>query len=134
MGYYYIELSPYSKQLCTIVLPWGKYKYQRLPMGLKNSPDTFQEKMSELLSGLEYVRTYIDDLLAITSGSWEDHLDKLDIILTRLQEAGLKVNAPKSFFGRSELECLSYWITRDGIQPMQKESTSNLFYCPATNA
>ena len=25
MGYYHIELSPQSKQICTIVLPWGKY-------------------------------------------------------------------------------------------------------------
>jgi hypothetical protein len=28
MGYYHKELSPFSKQLCTIVLPWGKYEYQ----------------------------------------------------------------------------------------------------------
>jgi len=36
MGYYHIlELSPLSKEMCTIVLPWGKYdKYQKLPMGL----------------------------------------------------------------------------------------------------
>ena len=34
MGYYHIELSPDSKRLCTIVLPWGKYEYQKLPMGL----------------------------------------------------------------------------------------------------
>ena len=39
MGYYHIELTPFSKRLCTIVTPWGKYKYQRLPMGLCNSPD-----------------------------------------------------------------------------------------------
>ena len=40
MGYYHIELSPDSRKLCTIVLPWGKYEYLRLPMGLCNSPDT----------------------------------------------------------------------------------------------
>jgi hypothetical protein len=42
MGYYHIELSPFSKRLCTIVMPFGKYEYQRLPMGLCNSPDIFQ--------------------------------------------------------------------------------------------
>ena len=46
MGYYHIELTPFSKSLCTIVLPWAKYEYQRLPMGLCNSPDIFQERMS----------------------------------------------------------------------------------------
>ena len=73
MGYYHIELSPHSKELCMIVLPWGKYKYQRLPMGLCNSPDIFQEKMSTLMQDLEYVRAYIDDLLVITTSTLEDH-------------------------------------------------------------
>ena len=75
MGYYHIELSPQSKQLCTIVLPWGKYEYQRLPMGLCNSPDIFQEKMGTLMQDLEYVRAYIDDLLVLTSGDLKDHLE-----------------------------------------------------------
>jgi hypothetical protein len=117
MGYYHIELSPHSKQLCTIVLPWGKYEYQRLPMGLCNSPDIFQEKMSTLMQDLEYVRAYIDDLLIITHGSFEEHIDKLKVVLGRLREAGLKVNAKKSFFAREELEYLGYWITRKGIKP-----------------
>ena len=55
MGYYHIELSDKSKELCTIVTQWSKYDYQRLPMGLRNSPDIFQEKMSELLIGLPYL-------------------------------------------------------------------------------
>ena len=45
---------------------------------LYKSPDIFQEKMLNLISELEYVRTYINDLLAITNGNWTDHLDKLE--------------------------------------------------------
>jgi len=55
MGYYHIRLDPASKQLCTIVLPFGKYEYQAIPMVLCNSPDIFQEKMSELMDGLAFV-------------------------------------------------------------------------------
>ena len=121
MGYYHIELSPASKELCTIVLPWGKYEYQRLPMGLCNSPDIFQEKMSTLMDSLEYVRTYIDDLLVISKGDWKDHLSKLDVVLQRLRDAGLKVNAKKSFFGQESVEYLGYIISRDGIQPVPKK-------------
>ena len=91
---------------------------QRLPMGLCNSPDIFQEKMSELFDGLDFVRTCIDDLLALTKGTFEDHLERLERVLFRLKESGLKVNAKKSFFAKNELEYLGYWITRDGIKPL----------------
>jgi hypothetical protein len=59
MGYYHIELSPFSKRLCTIVTPFGKYEYQRLPMGLCNSPDNFQERMYEIFSDLEKVNVAV---------------------------------------------------------------------------
>ena len=99
-GYYHIALDPNSRKLCTIILPWGKYEYQRLPMGLCNSPDIFQEKMCSLFADLEHVRAYIDDLLIISNSTYSDHLDKLDKVLHRVEKAGLKVNANKSFFAK----------------------------------
>ena len=63
VGYCHVRLDPTSKQLCTVVLPFGKHECQAIPMGLCNSPDIFQEKMSELMDGLAFVRTCIDDLL-----------------------------------------------------------------------
>jgi hypothetical protein len=121
MGYYHIELSPNSSRLCTIVLPWGKYEYLRLPMGLCNSPDIFQEKMSELMVGLEFCRAYIDDLLVVSKGTFETHLDHLEQVFTRLAEAGLKINATKSKFCCDELEYLGYLINREGVRPTMKK-------------
>ena len=121
MGYYHIRLDAASRKLCTLIFPWGKYEMQSLPMGLCNSPDIFQEKMSELMQDLEYVRAYIDDLLIVTRGSYEDHLEKVNVVLQRLRETGLKVNAKKSFFAQTSLEYLGYWVTKDGIQPLPKK-------------
>ena len=45
----------YFKDLL-IIFPWGKYSYKRLPMGVADSPDIFQGKMSELMMALEYVQ------------------------------------------------------------------------------
>jgi putative transposase len=121
MGYYHIVLSPFSRTLCTIVTQWGKYEYLRLPMGLCNSPDIFQERMSELMSGLDYVHAYIDDVLVTTCNDWDDHLAKLDIVFSCLGAVGLKVNARKSFFGRNATEYLGFWITQKGISPLPKK-------------
>ena len=121
MGYYHIELTPNARRLCTIVMPWGKYEYNRLAMGVCSSADIFQEQMSELMAGLEFVRTYLDDILCITKSGFEDHLDKLERVFIRLAEVNLKVNAEKSFFAKPELEYLGFWVSRDGIQPIAKK-------------
>ena len=81
MGYYTIRLDPDASKICTVIFPWGKYFYKRLPMGIAGSPDIFQEKMLELMESLEFVRAYLDDLLCISKLSLEDHLDKLEVVL-----------------------------------------------------
>jgi hypothetical protein len=48
--------------------------------------------------GLEFTRAYIDDLLVVTKGSFDTHLEHLEQVLTRLAEAGLKANASKRHF------------------------------------
>ena len=133
MGYYHIELHPESKKLCTLVFPWGKYEPQKLPMGLANSPDIFQEKMSNLFQDLEYVRTYIDDLLVITKGDYQDHLTKLGTVLNKLRRAGLKVNAKKSFFAQQQLEYLGYWVTTKHISPLESKVRAIQAIAPPEN-
>ena len=117
MGYYHIPLDEYSQQLCTTILPWGKYRYKRLPMGVSNAPDIFQSIMQSIL---EFCRVYIDDILIVSDGTYEDHLEKLKQVLERLEQKGFRANVRKCFFARTALEYLGYWLTRKGIQPQPK--------------
>ena len=128
MGYYTIRLDPGSQDMCTIITPWGKYKYLRLPMGIMCAPDIFQEKMSNLMEGLEFARTYLDDLLCLSKGNFNEHLNDVERVLIRLQKANLKVNASKSSFGKTEIDYLGYVVTREGIKPQPKKSQSLHFY------
>ena len=121
MGYYHIPMSEQAQALCTTVLPWGKYRYCRLPMGLKVATDVFQNTMMELLGDLPYVRVYLDDILITTCDSYEDHIEKMNTVLTRLEKSGFRANLRKCFFAKSELEYLGFWITRHGIQPQPKK-------------
>ena len=120
--------------MCTIIFPWGKYSYMRLPMGYAGSADIFQAEMMDLMEALEYVRAYIDDLVVITRGTLEDHLEKLNEVLRRLRDAGLKVNAAKSFFCTHEfIEYLGYILARGGIKPQQKKVQAILAINPPNN-
>jgi hypothetical protein len=133
MGYYTIRLDPTATRICAIIFPWGKYSYKRLPMGVAGSPDIFQSKMSELMATLEFVRTYLDDLLCITKGSLKDHLNKLKEVFNKLQEARLKVNANKLKFCAIETEYLRYILTRDGIKPQTNKVQTILALNPPKN-
>ena len=121
MGYYHIPLNKQAQDLCTTILPWGKYKYLRLPMGIKNATDIFQSTMMEILGDLPYIKVYLDDVLLTTDSSLQDHLDKLNVVLQRLEEYGFRANLRKSFFAQTELDYLGFWITRNGIQPQPKK-------------
>ena len=91
------------------------------PVGPCDSPDIFQEKMSSLMEGLEFVCVHMEDPLVITSRSFKDHLAKLETALDCLQKASLKVNINKSSFHQVEIECSGCWITRDHIEPPPKK-------------
>ena len=133
MGYYTIRLDPKAVEIFTIIFPWGKYSYMRLPIGFAGTADIFQAEMMDLVESLEYVGAYIDDLLVITKGTLEDHLENLREVLRRLRDAGLKVNAAKSFFCTHKIEYLGYILARGGIKPQQKKVQAILAINPPNN-
>jgi hypothetical protein len=63
---------------------------------------------------------YINDLLVITKSSNDDNLNKIEQVFIKLHDAGLKVNAAKSFFCKQETEYLGYILSRDGVRPQPK--------------
>ena len=101
-------------------------------MGIAGSPDIFQGRMSQLMMALDYVKTYIDDLLVISKSTFLDHLKKLRPVLIRLREAGLKINANKSKFCALEIEYLGYQLSREGIAPQMKKIDAILALNPPT--
>ena len=121
MGYYHVPLDKYSQGLCGTVMPWGVYKYKKLPMGICNAPDIFQSIMMRLLGDLEFVHVYIDDILITSNGEFLDHMTKLQQVLTRLDKAGFRANVRKCNFAADRVEYLGYDISKSGIHPQPKK-------------
>jgi hypothetical protein len=61
----------------------------------------------------------MDNLLIITRGKLDENLQKMEAVLTRLLDTGLKVNAAKSSFCAHNIEYLGYILTRDEIKPQR---------------
>jgi hypothetical protein len=84
MGYYHIPLDLEAHKLCTTILPWGKYQYKRLPMGVKTSPDIFQRILYELLGDIPILQVYLDYILITSNGTFEEHATNMEKFLERL--------------------------------------------------
>ena len=67
------------------------------------------------MSTLTLVKTNLDDLLIVSTSTFEDHLYKLELVLEKLSAHVLRCNAEKSNFCTDAIEYLGYWITCKGI-------------------
>ncbi len=94
MQYYMFELDEESQDLCTIVTPFVKYKYLRLLMGLKCSPDIAQAAMGNVLSDIKDADIYINDVGAF-SNDRDHHVNLIATNLRRLRENGFTINPLK---------------------------------------
>jgi hypothetical protein len=106
-------------------MEWEKIQTQTLTYGYQDclDPDVFQDIMSKLVQDMEYVKTYLNDLLILINSSFKDHLLKLEMVLARLSTAVMRVNISKSKFFAEQIKYLDPWYcsTRQGIQPMSNK-------------
>ena len=114
-GYWQVPVAAEDVPKTAFVTPDGCYEFLRMPFGMKNSGATLVRGMRQLLSGMEHVDSYIDDLIIYTE-DWDSHLQVLEELLSRLEKANLSARPTKCLFGTESIEFLGHqvgseWIT-----------------------
>ena len=74
-----------------VTTPFGLFEFTRMPFGLRNAAQTFQRFIDEVLCGLTFTYSYIDDLL-IASTTPEEHFQLLQTVFKRLSRHGVPTN------------------------------------------
>ena len=119
-AYQQIELDEESKSYTVINTHKGLFKYSRLPFGIASAPAIFQRVMEGLLQNIPGVIIYLDDVL-ITGRTNEEHLRSLEKVLTKMEEAGLRLKAEKCTFMNASVEYLGHRIDAQGLHPLKEK-------------
>ena len=108
--------------------PMGLFENCRMPFGLSNSPATFQRLMSTIFRSelLEEILAILDDILVHSRG-FPEHFRRLDVVLTRLEEHGLKAEPNKIHLFKSMVKYWGHRISAAGVEtdPGKVEAITN---------
>lgn len=117
-GFHQVEMHPDDVEKTAFNVEYGHFEFLRMPMGLKNSPSTFQRVMDNVLKGLqnEICLVYLDDII-VFSTSLQEHIINLEKVFQRLRESNFKIQMDKSEFLKLETAYLGHIISKDGIKP-----------------
>ncbi|KAL1260277.1 hypothetical protein QQF64_008104 [Cirrhinus molitorella] len=115
-GYWQVELDMDDRKKTAFTTGDGLYHFKVMPMGLKNSPPTFQRLMELVLRGLHWTKCviYLDDIICMGK-DFEDHIKNLTDILTRFREAGLKLKPAKCHFCKASVAYMGHVVSKDGL-------------------
>ncbi len=115
-GYHQVAVAEGDRHRTAFLTPFGLYEFLRMPFGLYNGPATFQRLMQATMNDLVFqiLLVYLDDMLVYAS-TFQEHLVRLETVLRRLQDTGLKVKLDKCHFLQSAVVFLGHQISANGI-------------------
>ena len=93
----------------------GLFEYLRMPFGLSNAPATFHKLMEAVMGDLNFsvLLLYLDIL--VFSTTYEEHLQRLEVVFKRLRQHGLKIKPSKCHLLRTECKYLGHVVSAQGV-------------------
>ncbi|GFX74346.1 retrovirus-related Pol polyprotein from transposon 412 [Trichonephila clavipes] len=116
-GYWQVEIHPKDREKTAFTSGQGLWQFKVMPFGLCNAPATFERLMETVLKGLtfEACLIYLDDVI-IGGRTFEEHLQNIRKVLSKLSDANLKLNPSKCKFFQKEVNYLGHIISAEGVR------------------
>ena len=122
-GFYQVRIREEDCWKSAIQTCMGTYEWLVMPMGLSNSPATFQRLMNGVMKGLvgKFVIVYLDDIL-IYSNTLDEHKVHLTQVLQTLRKAKLYCKPKKCLIATRRLQFLGH-VVENGTITADPEKT-----------
>ncbi len=116
-GFWQIRMAPKDMGKTALITKSGLYDWTIMPFGLKNATSTFTRTMTEVFKelGNSFLKIFVDDL-NVHSEKWQDHLQHLGAVLSRLREVNLKLNPSKCCFAAGSIVFLGHVVSKEGTR------------------
>ena len=115
-GFWHVELDEDSSLLCTFNTPFGRYRFKRLPFGVRVSQDVFQRKLDEAFRGIPNVTGIADDIL-VSGATLEEHDKALKAMLEASRKNNIGLNCEKLQFRQSSVSFYGHTLSSKGLEP-----------------
>ena len=120
-GYWQLPLKEEDMHKTAFTTPGTSnslWEFTIMPFGLCGAPASFQRLMEILQAGLtwESCLVYLDDII-VFSRTFEEHLGRLDSVLSRIRNGGLKLKVKKCTFCAPQVKYLGHVVSKDGLRP-----------------
>ena len=86
--------------------------------GLTTMPTEFQRIMDLTLAGISNTFSFIDDILIVTHGTEEEHIEKVTEGLKRLDDANIKLNLDTCTFAANDIKWVGYKLSKKSEEPI----------------
>ena len=114
-AYWHVSLDAESSKLTTMITPFGRFCWKRLPFGLKVSSEIFQKRLNEALCDFPNVFTVADDIVVIGSDE-SDHDKNLQALYERCNSKHIILNDQKSAVKQTSITFMGHKITSNGVE------------------
>ena len=125
-AYGQVPLHELTKKHCNFQIVGGKstgtYRFTTGYYGLTVMPTEFKKLMELTLANINSVFVYIDDILIVTKGTKQEHVNKVKEVMIVLDDANLQLKVGKCIIAQESKEWLGYKLSRTGISPINTKS------------
>ena len=108
-----MELTPDSREI-TFVTHCGLFRYKRLLFGVNSASEQFQHEIQTALAGKDGQENISDDII-VHDKDHAEHDACLELVIKRLEERGLNLNAAKCQFSMDKLTFAGMVLSANGI-------------------
>ena len=137
-AFWHVHLDEQSSLLTTMITPFGRFRWARLPFGLSVSSEIFQKRLTDALDELKGVICVADNIIVVGRGDTQaeaekDHSENLSGLQNRCKEKNIKLNDAKAAIHQDKISFMGHRISAEGVQPDRSKVAAILDMLPPSD-